>query len=108
MDFVARLPVLTNWKGKSYTLILVIVDRLIMIMHYKPVKITIDAPGFAKIIIDDMIRYHGLSNSIITDWGFLFTSKFWFLLCYFLEIKKNSLRLSILRLIAKIKDKTAQ
>ena len=58
-------------------------------VHYKPIKITIDAPSFAEVIIDIVVRYHGLLNSIITDWGSLFISKFWSLLCYFLGIKKR-------------------
>ncbi len=45
MDFVTRLPVSTNWKGKTYDSILVIIDRLTKMVHYKPVKVTIDALG---------------------------------------------------------------
>ena len=70
-------------------MILVIVNRLTKIVHYELVKITIDASGLAKVIIDVIIRHHGLLDSIITDRGFLFTSKFWFLLCYFLGTKKR-------------------
>ena len=58
-------------------------------MHYKPVKITIDVPGLAEVIIDVVMWHYGLPDFIITDWGFLFTSKFWFLLYYFLGIKKR-------------------
>ena len=61
-------------------------------LHYKPVKVTIDAPGLAKVIIDVVVRHHGLLDSIVTNWGLLFTSKFSSLLCYFLGIKR---RLSI-------------
>ena len=89
MDFVIGLPISTNWKGKSYDSILVIVDRLTKIVHYKPVKITIDAPGLAEVIINVVIRHHGLPDSIITDWDSLFRSKFWSSLCYFLGIKKR-------------------
>ena len=89
MDFVTGLPVSTDWKGKSYDLILVIVDRLTKMVHYEPVKITIDAPGLAEVIIDVVVQHHGLPDSIITDWGSLFTSKFWSSLCYFLGIKKR-------------------
>ena len=58
-------------------------------VYYKLVKIMIDAPGLAKVIIDIVVRHHGQLNSIITDWGFLFTSKFWSSLCYFLGIKRK-------------------
>ena len=58
-------------------------------IYYKLIKITINIPGLVKVIIDIMIRHHGLFNSIITDRGLLFMSKFWYLLCYFLEIKQR-------------------
>ena len=89
MNFVMGLLVSTDWKGKSYDSILVIVDRLTKMVHYEPVKITIDAPGLAKVIIDIGIRHYGLPDFIITDWGSLFTSKFWSSLCYFLGIKRR-------------------
>ena len=89
MDFVTRLLVLTDWKGESYNLILIIIDKLTKMMHYKPVKITINAPDLAKVIIDVVVRHHDLPNSIITDWGSLFMSKFWSSLCYFLGIKRR-------------------
>ena len=89
MDFVTGLPISTDWKGDSYDSILVIVDRLTKMVHYEPVKITIDAPGLAEVIIDVVVWHHGLSDSIVTDRGSLFTSKFWSLLCYFLGIKRK-------------------
>ena len=58
-------------------------------VHYKPVKIIIDAPGLAEVIIDMVVCYHGLLDSIVTDKGSLFTSKFWSSLCYFLGIKRQ-------------------
>ena len=89
MDFMTGLPVSTDWKGKNYDSILVIVDRLTKMVYYKPVKITINAPGLAEVIIDIVVRHHGLPDSIITDRGSLFTSKFWSSLCYFLGIKRR-------------------
>ena len=67
MDFVTGLPISTNWKRDSYDSILVIVDRLTKMVHYEPVKITIDAPGLAEIIIDVVVHHHGLPDSIVTD-----------------------------------------
>ena len=89
MDFVTGLPILTDWKGDSYDSILVIVDRLTKMVHYKLVKVTINAPGLAKVIINVVVRHHGLPDSIVTDRGSLFTSKFWSSLCYFLGIKRR-------------------
>ena len=58
-------------------------------VHYKLIKVTIDAPGLAEVIIDVIVKHHGLPNSIVTDQALLFTSKFWSLLCYFLGIKQR-------------------
>ena len=89
MDFVTDLPLSANWKGDIYDSILVIVDRLTKMMHYKPVKVPIDAPGLAEVIIDVVVRHHGLPESIINDRGAIFTSKFWSSLCYFLRVKQR-------------------
>ena len=89
MDFVTGLPISTDWKGDSYDSILVIVDRLTKMVHYEPVKVTIDAPGLAEVIIDVVVRYHGLPDSIISDRGVIFTFKFWSSLRYFLSIKRQ-------------------
>ena len=78
-----------DWKGDNYDSILVIVDRLTKMVHYEPVKVTIDAPGLAEVIIDVVVRHHGLPDSIVTDRGSLFTSKFWSSLCYFLGVKRR-------------------
>ena len=89
MDFVTRLPVSTDWKGESYDFILVIVDWLTKMVYYEPVKVTIDAPGLAEVIFNVVVRYHDLPDSIVSDRGSLFTSKFWSSLCYFLGIKQR-------------------
>ena len=58
-------------------------------VHYEPVKITIDAPSLAEVIIDVVVCHHGLPDSIVTNRGSLLTSKFWLWLCYFLGIKRR-------------------
>ncbi len=89
MDFITGLPILADWKSDSYDLILVIVDRLTKMVHYKPVKVTIDTSGLEEVIINVVVRHHGVPESIVTDRSSLFTSKFWSSLCYFLGIKKK-------------------
>ena len=89
IDFVTGLLLSADWKGDSYDSILVIVDRLTKMVHYELVKVTIDAPGLAEVIIDVVVRHHGLPDSIISDRGAIFTSKFWSSLCYFLGIKRR-------------------
>ena len=89
MDFVTGLPISTDWKRDNYNSILVIVDWLKKIVHYKAVKITIDDPGLTEVIIDVVAWHHGLSDSIVTDKSSLFTLKFWLSLCYFFGIKRR-------------------
>ena len=92
MALITSLPILTDWKGDNYDLILVIVNRLMKIIYYKPIKITINALGFTEVIIDMIMRYHSFPDLTVTNRGLLFISTFWLLLCYFLGIKR---RLSI-------------
>lgn len=58
-------------------------------IYYKPVKVIIDILGLAKVIINVIVYYYRVLKSIVIDQGSPFGSKFWFLLCYFLGIKKN-------------------
>ena len=58
-------------------------------VYYKPVKVILNAPELAEVIFNVIVRYHGLLNSIVTDRGSLFNSKFWSALCYFLGIKRR-------------------
>ena len=87
IDFVTGLPVSIDWKEDSYDFILVIVDWLTKMVYYKPVKIIINLPRLAEVIIDVVICHHGLLDSIVTNKGFFFNSKFCLSLCYFLSIK---------------------
>ena len=77
MDFVTGLLLSADWKGDCYDSILVIVNQLTKMVHYEQVKVTIDAPGLAEIILDVVVWHYGLPNSIVTNKGSLFTSKFW-------------------------------
>ncbi len=67
MDFVIGLPILTDWKGDTYDLIQVIIDQLLKMVYYKPVKIKIDTPSLTEVIINMVVRYHGVPKSIVID-----------------------------------------
>ena len=87
IDFVTGLSILINWKKNNYNSILAIIDWLTKMVYYKTVKITINTPGLAEVIIDIVIYHHGLLDLIVIDKSAFFTSKFWSLFCYFLGIK---------------------
>ena len=55
MDFVIGLPLFVKLKGKSYNLILVIIDCLIKMVYYEPVKVTINIQGPVEVIIDMVV-----------------------------------------------------
>ncbi len=67
MDFVTGFPISTNWKGDSYDSILVIVDHLTKMIHYKLVKVMMDASSLAEMIIDVVVCHHGVPESIVID-----------------------------------------
>lgn len=67
MDFVTKFRVLINRKDKSYNLILVIINQLTKIIYYKLVKIIINVPDLAIVIIDIIVRYYSLFNFIIIN-----------------------------------------
>ena len=87
IDFVTGLSLSADWKGDNYNSILVIVDQLTKMVHYKAVKVTIDALELVEVIIDMVVWHHGLPDSIVTNRRSLFISKFWLSLCYFLGVK---------------------
>ncbi len=89
MDFVNRLLISTNWKGDTYDSILIIINQLTKMVHYEPVKVTIDALGLVEVILDMIVRHHGLPDSIVSDRCLVFISKFWSSLSYFFGIKRR-------------------
>ena len=47
---------------------------------------TIDAQGLATLFINNIFRFHGLPDSIVSDRGPQFAEDFWHYLCAFLGI----------------------
>ncbi len=76
IDFVIGLPISTNWKGETHDSILIIVARLTKMVHYEPVKMTINVTALAEVIIEAVVRHHGLPDSIVSNRGSVFTLKF--------------------------------
>ena len=72
MDFVVGLP----RTRRQHDSIWVIVDRLTKSAHFIPVKSTYRAEDYARLYIDEIVRWHGIPLSIISDRGVQFTSHF--------------------------------
>ena len=73
MDFVVGLP---KTLGK-FDSIWVIVDRLTKSAHFIPVKVTYNAEKLARLYISEIVRFHGVTHSIISDRGTQLSYKFW-------------------------------
>lgn len=89
IDFVIRIPKSKNWPGVEYEPNLVIVDQLKKTVNYEPVFTTLEAELLPDLLIEAFIKSHSLSDSIVTDQGSLFTSKFWSSLCHYFNIKRQ-------------------
>ena len=67
MDFIIRLPILMDEKRDSYNLIFVIGDRPTKNVYYEPVKVIIDVPSLAEVIITIEMRHYNLLDSIVPN-----------------------------------------
>lgn len=65
LDVMTGLRLSIDWKGDNYDVIIVVVNCCTKMVHYKPVKTTIDSVGIAKVIMDVVVKYHSLLKSII-------------------------------------------
>ena len=72
MDFITDLPL-----SNAYDSIFVVVDRLIKMAHFVSCKKTLSSEDTARLFLDNVYRYHGLPNDIVSDRGIQFVSKFW-------------------------------
>jgi len=71
MDFVIDLP-----ESEGYNAILIVINRLSKERYYIPCSTKENGTGTeatARMIIQNVLRYHGLPTSIISDRGSQFT-----------------------------------
>ena len=62
---------------KQHYTIWIITDRFTKYAHIVPVKSTYKAEDYARLYIDEIVRWHGIPLSIIWYRGAQFTSHFW-------------------------------
>ncbi|KAH0650287.1 hypothetical protein KY284_030199 [Solanum tuberosum] len=73
MDFIRGLP----HTRRQHVTIWVIVDRVTKFAHFLVVKTTDSVEDYAKIYINEIVRFLGVPLSIISNRGPQFTSHFW-------------------------------
>jgi len=76
-------------ESDSYDTILVFVDQFMNMAHFPPCKKTTTTSDFIKMFMNYIVRLHGLSDSVVSDCGSIFTSKFWRALSRHLGVKEK-------------------
>ena len=61
---------------KGHDAIWVIIDRLTKSAHFIPIKITFSLEQLAEFYVREIVRLHGVPQSIISNRDAWFTSKF--------------------------------
>ena len=72
MDFMTHLP----RTLRAYDVVWVIVDRLTKSAHFLAVRMTFTLEEFCRLYIREIVRLHGVSVSIVSDWDPKFTAHF--------------------------------
>ena len=73
MDLITQLP--RTRSGNDA--IVVFVDKLTKMAHYAATTTTVSAPQLASIFMREVVRLHGVPESILSDRDPRFTSHFW-------------------------------
>lgn len=77
MDVIMEsLPSKDPATGIVYDSIIVMVDNLTKYSHFLPRKESMTAMELAHLVVDRLIRHHGIPESFITDRDKLFTSDY--------------------------------
>jgi hypothetical protein len=72
MDFIVGLP----RTSRGYDSIWVIVDRLTKSVHFIPICTRYRARNYVELYIFNIVRYHGIPKTIISDRGSIFVTYF--------------------------------
>ncbi|KAH9307400.1 hypothetical protein KI387_035311, partial [Taxus chinensis] len=85
MDFIVGLPT----SRYHHDAIMVMVDKLMKVAHFSPVKTIYTASAVARVYLDEIVRLNGIPRKIICDHDPLYTSHFWTTMQHALGTKIN-------------------
>ena len=72
MDFMTHFP----RTSRGHDAMCVIMDRLTKSAHFLAVQMTSTLEEFCRLYIREIVRLHGVSVSIVSDWDPRFTAHF--------------------------------
>jgi hypothetical protein len=72
MDFLGPFP-----QVDGFNYLWVVTDRLTSLTHLIPINTRTTASELAYIFLKEIVRLHGVPDSIVSDHDYKFTSKFW-------------------------------
>jgi transposase InsO family protein len=73
LDFITHLPLTKH----HHDAILVVIDKMTKMAHFIPTTSTVNAPATARLILENVVKNHGLPTAIVSDRDPRFTSSFW-------------------------------
>lgn len=76
VDFVVKLP-----TSQGFNSVMVVVDHFTKAAHFILAKETWKADKLAKAFVGTIFKLHGLPDSIVSNRGTVFMSKFWTSVC---------------------------
>ena len=89
MNFITDLSLSKGYNGAVYNTVLVMINRLTKMTHYTVMRKNIDASTLTELFLYKHVRLHRVSDNLITDWGTVFTSKYWSFFCFHLHAQQN-------------------
>lgn len=72
-DLITGLPPTDN----GHDAIVVFVDRLTKMVHFRATRSSLDTRGYAQLFLDTVVCLHGVPAEIVSDRGPQFTSQLW-------------------------------
>jgi len=88
MDFIIGLP--PSRRGdRVYNTIYIVVNRYTKMALYLLIVKTITITELADLFLDKVVRHFGIPRGIVSNYGSIFTSKFWLELCFTTKIKRR-------------------